>query len=66
MPFVFSTLSMFLNFWGLYFAFFYMETFARDQLGVRDTLNFILILNGAGVIGRITPNTHCRQSHRKT
>ncbi|KAL4747043.1 hypothetical protein BDW72DRAFT_209885 [Aspergillus terricola var. indicus] len=54
-PFVFFALSMFLNFWGLYFAFFYMGTFARDRLGVRDTQNFILILNGVGVLGRILP-----------
>ncbi|KAL4738236.1 major facilitator superfamily domain-containing protein [Aspergillus similis] len=54
-PFVFFTLSMFLNFWGLYFAFFYMGTFARDRLGVHDTQNFILILNGVGVLGRILP-----------
>lgn len=36
-PFLFFTISMFLNFWGLYFAFFYLGTFARDRLGVPDT-----------------------------
>ncbi|KAL3493949.1 MFS general substrate transporter [Aspergillus germanicus] len=54
-PFLFFAASMFLNFWGLYFAFFYMGTFARDILGVSSTQNFILILNGVGVIGRIAP-----------
>ncbi|KAL2856509.1 monocarboxylate permease [Aspergillus pseudoustus] len=54
-PFLFFTLSMFLNFWGLYFAFFYMGTFARDRLGVRDTQPFILTLNAVGVVGRIVP-----------
>ncbi|KAL4899110.1 hypothetical protein BDW74DRAFT_189558 [Aspergillus multicolor] len=54
-PFVFFTLSMFLNFWGLYFAFFYMGSFARDRIGVSSTQNFVLILNGVGVIGRILP-----------
>ncbi|KAL2812998.1 major facilitator superfamily domain-containing protein [Aspergillus granulosus] len=53
--FMFFTPSMFLNFWGLYFAFFYMGTFARDRIGVPDTQNLILILNGVGVIGRIVP-----------
>ncbi|KAI9040763.1 MFS general substrate transporter [Aspergillus affinis] len=55
-PFVFFTISMFLNFWGLYFAFFYLGTFARDRLGMSSTLDLILVLNGVGVIGRIVPS----------
>ncbi|KAK6088492.1 major facilitator superfamily transporter [Seiridium cupressi] len=56
LPFVFFTLSMFLNFWGLYLAFFYLGTFARDQVGVTEPINLLLVLNGIGVIGRILPN----------
>lgn len=48
--------SMFLNFWGLYFAFFYMGTFARDRIGVAKPINLVMILNGVGVVGRILPN----------
>ncbi|RAH78644.1 MFS general substrate transporter [Aspergillus japonicus CBS 114.51] len=55
-PFLFFTVSMFLNFWGLYFAFFYLGTFARDRLGVTHTQNLILVLNGVGIIGRIGPS----------
>ena len=52
MPFIFFSLSMFLNFWGLYFAFFYLGTFARDQIGVMEPIYLLMVLNGVGVIGR--------------
>ncbi|PLB55517.1 MFS general substrate transporter [Aspergillus steynii IBT 23096] len=55
-PLVFFTIAMFLNFWGLYFTFFYLGTFARDRIGMSNTLNLILVLNGVGVIGRIVPS----------
>ncbi|RAH46159.1 monocarboxylate permease [Aspergillus brunneoviolaceus CBS 621.78] len=55
-PFLFFTASMFLNFWGLYFAFFYLGTFARDRLGVTDTQDLILVLNGVGIVGRVGPS----------
>lgn len=55
-PFVFFTIAKFLNFWGLYFVFFYLGTYARDRLGMSSTLNLILVLNGVGVIGRIVPS----------
>ncbi|KAH8657889.1 major facilitator superfamily domain-containing protein [Xylariales sp. PMI_506] len=54
-PFVFFALSMFFNFWGLYFAFFYMGTFARDRIGVSKPINLVMVLNGVGIIGRILP-----------
>ncbi|KAL6411501.1 hypothetical protein AUP68_05217 [Ilyonectria robusta] len=56
LPFIFFSLSMYLNFWGLYFAFFYLGTFARDQVGVSDPIYLLMILNGVGVVGRIAPN----------
>ncbi|RJE18628.1 Major Facilitator Superfamily [Aspergillus sclerotialis] len=54
-PFIFFSLSMFLNFWGLYFAFFYLGTFARDQVGIEEPIYFLMVLNGVGVVGRIVP-----------
>ncbi|KAF7523479.1 hypothetical protein G7054_g11755 [Neopestalotiopsis clavispora] len=54
-PFMFFVASKFLNFWGLYFAFFFLGTFARNQIGVEKPINLLLVLNGVGVIGRIMP-----------
>ncbi|KAH8904678.1 MFS general substrate transporter [Coniochaeta sp. PMI_546] len=56
LPFVFFSLSMFFNFWGLYFAFFYLGTFARDRLDMPEPINLVMVLNGVGVFGRIIPN----------
>ncbi|CAJ0548687.1 Ff.00g023000.m01.CDS01 [Fusarium sp. VM40] len=56
LPFMFFTMSMFLNFWGLYFAFFYLGTFARDQAGISEPIYLLMILNGVGIFGRIMPN----------
>ncbi|OIW26927.1 MFS general substrate transporter [Coniochaeta ligniaria NRRL 30616] len=56
LPFVFFATSMFFNFWGLYFAFFYLGTFARDIIGLAEPVNLIMVLNGVGMIGRIVPN----------
>ncbi|KPM41900.1 hypothetical protein AK830_g4629 [Neonectria ditissima] len=55
LPFVFFSLSMFFNFWGLYFAFFYLGTFAQDQIGVAEPIYLLMVLNGIGIIGRIAP-----------
>lgn len=55
-PFVCFALAMYLNFWGFYFAFFYVGTFARDRLGMAAPINLVLVLNGVGVVGRIIPN----------
>jgi MFS family permease len=54
--FVFFAASMSFSFWGLYMAFFYLGTFAREQIGVSDSLNLVIVLNGVGVIGRMLPN----------
>ncbi|KAM5343646.1 hypothetical protein ACJ41O_012183 [Fusarium nematophilum] len=55
LPFVFFSMSMFFNFWGLYFAFFYLGTFARDRVGVAEPIYLLIVLNGVGLIGRIAP-----------
>ncbi|ETS81104.1 hypothetical protein PFICI_06106 [Pestalotiopsis fici W106-1] len=54
-PFMFFVASKFLNFWGLYFAFFFLGTFARNQIGIAKPINLLLVLNGVGIIGRIMP-----------
>lgn len=53
--FILFSLSMFLNFWGLYFAFFYLGTFARDKIGTKEPINLLMVLNGVGIIGRAVP-----------
>lgn len=54
--FVFFAFSMFLNFWGLYFAFFYLGTFARDKAGVAEPIYLLMVLNAVGIVGRIVPS----------
>ncbi|KAL2868562.1 major facilitator superfamily domain-containing protein [Aspergillus lucknowensis] len=56
-PFVFFTASMFLNFSGLYMAFYYLGTFAREQihLQTRESTNLLIILNAVGILGRSAP-----------
>ncbi|KAH7064677.1 MFS monocarboxylate transporter [Macrophomina phaseolina] len=50
-------LGMFLNFWALYFVFYYISTFSRDIIGLPyiESLNLLLILNGVGFISRTVP-----------
>jgi hypothetical protein len=49
---------MFLNFWGLYFAFFYISAFARTQIGLDQgtAFNMVIIMNAIGMPGRLVPN----------
>ncbi|KAG9247481.1 major facilitator superfamily domain-containing protein [Calycina marina] len=57
-PYVFFAVGMFFNFQGVYFAFFYMGSFARTIIGLpyEESINLLLVLNGVGAIGRIVPN----------
>ena len=57
MPYLLFSISMFLCFWGLYFAFYYLPSFGRDIIGITyaDSINNLLILNGVGHFGRIIP-----------
>ncbi|KJZ76209.1 hypothetical protein HIM_04291 [Hirsutella minnesotensis 3608] len=58
--YTFYAVGSFFNFVGIYFAFFYTAAFSRDALrpplSYSESLNLLLVLNGAGVIGRILPN----------
>ncbi|OAQ96896.1 hypothetical protein LLEC1_00572 [Akanthomyces lecanii] len=60
LEYTFYAAAAFFNFWGVYFAFFYVSAYSRDALkpplSYPDSLNLLLILNGVGVIGRIVPN----------
>lgn len=49
---------MFLNFLGLYFAFFYISAFARTRVGLSQekAFNMVIIMNAVGLPGRLIPN----------
>ncbi|OQE47071.1 hypothetical protein PENCOP_c001G00444 [Penicillium coprophilum] len=55
--YVLFCLGMFLNFWGLYFAFYYIGAFGRSVLGLSysESTNLIIVTNGAGILGRLIP-----------
>ncbi|KAI1804657.1 MFS general substrate transporter [Daldinia bambusicola] len=52
--------GMFFGFWGVYFGFYYLAAFARAEvapaMGYADSLDLLLVVNGAGLAGRILPN----------
>lgn len=56
-PYALFAIGMFLNFWGLYFAFYYIGSFGRDILGISqaEAINDLLIMNGVGLFGRLIP-----------
>ncbi|TAQ84213.1 hypothetical protein B7494_g7469 [Chlorociboria aeruginascens] len=45
------------NFWGVYFPFYYLGSFARSIIGLpySGSVNLIIVLNGVGLIGRVIP-----------
>lgn len=57
LPYALFSIGMFLNFWGLYFAFYYIGSFGRNILGISEigSINDLLILNGVGLVGRLIP-----------
>ncbi|KAL1856158.1 hypothetical protein Plec18167_006472 [Paecilomyces lecythidis] len=50
-------IGMFFNFWGLYFAFYYVGAFGRSSIGLSysDSTNLIIVTNGVGIVGRLIP-----------
>lgn len=58
MPYLLFAVGMFLNFWGLYVAFFYVGSFGRNIIGVSETTSIylLMIMNGVGILGRLVPN----------
>ncbi|KAF4997538.1 hypothetical protein FDECE_12068 [Fusarium decemcellulare] len=59
-PYALFAAGMFYAFWGIYFAYYYLASFAATQLGVSfsssDALNLLLVINGVVIIGRSVPN----------
>ncbi|KAF2835120.1 MFS general substrate transporter [Patellaria atrata CBS 101060] len=56
--YVLYCVGMFLSFWGLYFAFYYVGTFSRNVIGIsyEESITVLLVMNAVGVIGRLIPN----------
>lgn len=65
--FVTYIIGSFLTFLGLYFAFFFIGTYARNILGLSfSRSNFVLlVINGAGIPGRLLPMWLADQRHIK-
>jgi predicted MFS family arabinose efflux permease len=57
-PYALFGLGMFLVFWGIYIGFYFVGSFAKDELGVSQstTINLLLTMNGVGLPGRLIPN----------
>ncbi|KAI1613481.1 major facilitator superfamily domain-containing protein [Exophiala viscosa] len=55
--FTFFALGSFFNFWGVYFAFYYIGSYSRNIIGLSypQSINLLMIINGIGAIGRIVP-----------
>ena len=57
LPYLLFSISIFLTFWGIYFAFYYVGTFSREKLGASQStsINILAIMNGLGFFGRLIP-----------
>ncbi|KHN94904.1 MFS monocarboxylate transporter [Metarhizium album ARSEF 1941] len=55
--YLFYSIGIFFTLWGLYIAYFYTSTFGRKIIGLSDSdsLTLLLVLNAAGVPGRLVP-----------
>ncbi|KAF5544474.1 transporter MCH4 [Fusarium mexicanum] len=58
--YLFFAIGIFFTFWGTFFPFYYLASFAVSQLDKPLTysaaLNVLLVVNGVGIIGRSLPN----------
>ncbi|KAL8971378.1 MAG: hypothetical protein Q9183_001081 [Haloplaca sp. 2 TL-2023] len=57
LPYTLYAIGVFFTLWGLYTAYFYTATFGKDIIGVSSSTSLVLllVLNGAGIPGRIVP-----------
>lgn len=57
LPYLLYTIGAFLTLWGVYFAYYYVRTYARENLGVSSETSFdmLILLGGMGVPGRVIP-----------
>ncbi|KAH7241475.1 riboflavin transporter MCH5 [Fusarium tricinctum] len=58
LEYVFYAVGSFMCFWGTYFAFFFLATYARDIQGMSyaASLDLLMIINGIGFLGRLFPS----------
>ena len=56
--YVLYVFGIFLEFWSLYFAFYYVGAYGRNIIGIsyQQSINLLLIQNGVGIPGRLLPN----------
>ena len=56
-PYLLFSISVYLGFWGLYFAFYYVGSFTRDALGASQatSIKVLMVMNGVGAPGRLIP-----------
>lgn len=57
-PYLLYCIAMFFNFWGLYFAFFYIGSYARNVLGTsyQQSINLLLVQVCMGFVFRLLPS----------
>jgi len=57
-PYTLFLCGMFFAFWALYFAFYYIGSYARTVIGLdyASSINLLLVMVGVGVPGRLIPN----------
>lgn len=57
LPYTLYTIGAFLTLWGVYFAYYYVRTYARENLGVSSETSFdmLIVLGGMGIPGRVIP-----------
>jgi MFS family permease len=57
-PFMLYCAASFFNFWGLYFAFFFVGSYGREILGMTypDSINLLLTMVAVGFLWRLLPN----------
>lgn len=56
-PYAPFAIGMFLVFWGVYFAFYYLSSFGVAIINIpqKESINLFLVLNGVGILGRTIP-----------
>ncbi|KAF2724214.1 MFS monocarboxylate transporter-like protein [Polychaeton citri CBS 116435] len=58
LPYSLYCLGMFFNFWGIYYAFYYVGSYGRNVLGIsyQDSINLLLTMVAVGFFFRAIPN----------
>ena len=57
LPYTFFAIGMFLVFWGIYFAPYFLGSIGVAVINMpeKESINLLLVLNGVGIIGRTVP-----------